>query len=400
MNDRILPNIARVIPSESSNGSYSSLFQRCAPVIERCFLPFLGGEDVVFHAPNGTTYAPVSDDQRIWIILWSTPRERDRFQLLGLNTILGHPTQNQTKVFPSIAGVGQKIEAEPRGPAVAQVLGRRIYILASISDEPKPILEMILETILNRALEIFLNESIVYPGSLYGQVQQDPEEDIISALLFPREARVQALEQTIENFRSEACAIERGLANLGHDIRRAAHDVSLEEQLLSACKNDTPSPDLGRNLITESVRLREKAREEFEFIITHPLMRYLPHSSDTTLTAYTRHIFTRHRANGTLHDMGFYRMIVPINKATDFRWFNLTRRKKGTFDDMNHPHIYADGHACLGNAKDTLDRAMEVGDLYGTILLGFRFLTSCNINDTAGKSLPNWPSVDETKNGK
>lgn len=397
MNSRILPDAAKpkVIPGEAYSGA-GSLFQRLAPVIERCFLPFLGGEDVVFDAANGSYFSPATDDERIWIIMWSTPRDKDRSQLLGVRTILGHPTQNQTRAFPSVSGRGHRIEAEPRGPAVAQIFGRRIYILASITEEPKPILELILETILSRALEIFINNSVVFPESLYSQVHQKPDKDIISTLLFPATARIQALEGKIEQLRSEACALEGKLTSGDHNIRRVLHDVGLEEQLLSLSDGGEPAPELGRNLIAEGARLREKAREEFEFIVTYPLLRYLPHSSQSKLTVYTRHMTTRHRGNGDLHDLGFYRIVVPVTKAADFRWFNLTRRNNGMSNGMNHPHVYAEGHACLGNAKDALEKVMEQGDLYGTMLLGVRFVTSCNVNDTAGRSLINWPLLNQS----
>jgi len=330
--------------------------------------------------------------------MWSTPREKDRSQLLGVKTILGHPTVNQIRVFPSIAGRGHRIEAEPRGPAVAQIFGRRIYILASITDEPKPLLEMILETILSRALEIFINDSLVFPEALVSQIQREPESDIVSTLLFPGMARIQALELKVEQLRSEACAIESQLTTIDHNIRRVRHDAGLEEQLLSLSNNDSPAPGTGRNLIAEGTRLREKAREEFDFLITYPLLRYLPHSSQSKLMIFTRHITTRHRGNGDLHDLVFYRIIVPVSKAGDFRWFNLSRRENGISTAMNHPHVYAEGHACLGNAKEALEKVMQQGDLYGAMMLGVRFVASCNVNDTAGRSLINWPIVDE--NGK
>jgi hypothetical protein len=364
-------------------------------VIERCFLPFLGGENVVFHAADGSSYAPTNDDERIWIILWSTPRDRDRSQLLGVKTILGHPTQSQTRAFPSIAAKGHRIEAEPRGPAVAQIFGRRIYILASISEEPKPGLEMILEAILSRALEIFISTSVVYPESLFNQVEQEPDEAIIASLLFPGMERADALECRNEQLRAQACAMEAQLATEDHSTRRLLHNVGLEEQLLALSNHELPVSAIGRNLLAECAKLREKAREEFDFIVTYPLLRYLPHSAQSKLTIYTRHITTRHRSNGHLYDLGFYRMVLPVAKASDFRWFNLSRRENGMSNGMNHPHVYAEGHACLGNAKEALEKVMEQGDIYGTVLLGVRFVASCNINDTAGRNLINWPLVDE-----
>jgi hypothetical protein len=179
-------------------------------------------------------------------------------------------------------------------------------------------------------------------------------------------------------------------------------------------------PESSGSVSLQDTPFSDCARMEFDFITTHPLVRYLPHGipeiktqvpcadSDTLseninqkkgspevykfLSVYTQHITTRHRTSNDLHDMGYYRLKVPMERAYDFRWFNLSRRVSSQGSEpKNHPHIYADGHACLGNANRMLEDALGSGKLYDTIQIGIRFLTSCQVADPAGVALGYWP---------
>ena len=390
--ENIIPEKARavVLAGEEFFGN-TLIFKKLAPIIERTFLPFLGGENVVLHIPDGKYYVPSPDDRRIWILVWSTPKERDQNQMLGTPTVLGHPTQSPLKAFPTIAAQGQRIDFEPRGPAIAQIFDRRIYILANITEQPFPIMDQIFEAILYRALEIFINESKVFPESLYDAVKSNPEHDIIAAMMFSEMARMRDLEFEIDKNRTEAIVIEGQLAKGNHNIFRSCYNVANEERLYLWSKQVEAKNRELSEIPPCPAKIIEQIQADFEFIVTHPLIRYLPHSHDSTLTIYTRQILTRHRANGNLHEIGFFRMVVPIEIPSDFRWFNLSRRVHGLTNDMCHPHVYGEGHGCLGNARDVLSRVMEQGDLYGTVTLGLRFLKSCNIADTAGKHLTRWP---------
>jgi len=410
--------LARIVPGEKLY-AFEDRFESLSKIVERTFLPYINEEEVVLHPINGDVYAPSESDSRIWIIAWSTPKKQ-YWSRIETRTLLGHKFPDFIQSHESVSEDKFLIRAEPKGPAIAEVVGRRIYVIVNIFELPPHLLEATFEFILGQALEIFISALQISEATLLTAVRNVSDDTILNCFEYSGSTHQRALEAEIEEITSEVKIVTKLIELESHSIYRCKHTSETEERMLIT--KGTGTSDLGTNecIPLEDVPFTDWAQVEFDFIISHPLIRYLPHGipeirpkesctesknmelkTGSTegfefLSVYTRNITTLHRSSNNLHDMGYYRLKVPIQRASHFRWYNLTRRisTQGS-EPKNHPHIYADGHACLGNAERMLQDSLISGKLYDTIQIGVRFLTSCHITDPAGMSLSFWPLYEQ-----
>jgi len=109
---------------------------------------------------------------------------------------------------------------------------------------------------------------------------------------------------------------------------------------------------------------------------------------------YTRTMFVENK--GDHHEIGRFRITINVNNGSvNFR--NLTRRVNGYNNAMHAPHIFADGHACLGNAAKALESAAAQGNIGQLINIALAFIESVNTADPAGAKIGNWPRVTKQK---
>jgi hypothetical protein len=352
------------------------------------------------------------------MILWSAPQksERNNWSVVRTITILGCELPKDIRTFKSTSDNDLLIRAVPDGPAIAEVIGRRIYILADIFGLSDQLLEEKFEFILSQALEILVSNSQITQESLLAAVQNASDSHILRWLEHAVDYQNQIIQAELDGIVTEVTQLRELVQMNAHNVSRCNHSAIGEERRLRTERTDSLGPTTSDSTHPEDSSFNDLAKVEFDFIVSHPLVRYLPHricaeapprpksevggleigvtSIDLSrfLSVYTHHITTMHRTTKNLHDMGYYRMVVPIDQALQFRWFNLTRRIQapGT-EAKNHPHIYSDGHACLGNADRLLRESLLMGDIYGTIQIGLRFLTSCQVTDPAGMALDYWP---------
>lgn len=75
----------------------------------------------------------------------------------------------------------------------------------------------------------------------------------------------------------------------------------------------------------------------------------------------------------------------------DIRFFNQTRRVDGYENSMNHPHVWCNGEACLGNISPSFVELLSVRDYPALVMLSIQFLEHVNVYDTAGRYINCWP---------
>lgn len=406
--------LSKIVPG-SVQQSFENQFELLSEIIKRTFLPFINAEEVVLHTTNGDIWVPADDDSRFSIIAWSTPKKQYWTNLVT-NSLLGYNDPVVIRCFESVSEEQFLIRVKPEGPAIAEVIGPRIYIIANIFDLPQKQLEATFAFILGQALEIFISTSLISAETLLTAAQSFPDSTSLACLEFPGDAQQLLLEAEIKKLSSELEQVKKLLELENHTIYRCSHTLHTEEKMLLTKGSGACGQNTSQCIPLADVPFTDWAQIEFDFIISHPLVRYLPHGipeirsqksngdSERTdhieqpiesfqfLSVYTKHITTRHRTSNDLYDMGYYRFKVPIERAAHFQWYNLTRRVTAYGSEpKNHPHIFGDGHACLGNAERMLQESLVSGKLYETVQLGIRFLTSCHINDPAGMTLTSWP---------
>ena len=62
---------------------------------------------------------------------------------------------------------------------------------------------------------------------------------------------------------------------------------------------------------------------------------------------------------------------------------------------MQAPHVFLEGHACLGNAQEVLPQLVANLDIDLAAAYAIQFIESVNTADAAGAAIGNWPLAKE-----
>ncbi|MDD5290131.1 MAG: hypothetical protein PHT40_02965 [Patescibacteria group bacterium] len=106
-------------------------------------------------------------------------------------------------------------------------------------------------------------------------------------------------------------------------------------------------------------------------------------------------LFCKHPRKDQIHLIGAFRIVIPLNgDCNQIRFFNLTQKIGG----HNAPHVFEDGHACLGaEMEEVLPQLIARFDFMPLLIMCIVFLESANYNDPMGQHIDNWPIVEKAK---
>lgn len=91
-----------------------------------------------------------------------------------------------------------------------------------------------------------------------------------------------------------------------------------------------------------------------------------------------------------LHEIGKFRIKINFNDYK-IKWINLSCYINGFRNDMQAPHVFSEGNACMGSAGNNFLSMMQKGDLLGIVMYAIQFIESVYIEDCAGKYIDKWP---------
>lgn len=355
-------------------------FEKFAEIAERLVLPVVD-TDVCLYRSMGAPHVPVEDDDRFWVIVWSSPRIDFRRSIRAPDSLLGLPVETTSEGFAP-SGKGVEFCDPATGYCFAELVGRRLYILFPIGHEGKSTEIDIFSAILARVVQYLLEYSPpeYVEGGATGGVLSSDDSSIADALLWSPRLRIEQLRDSIGRFTDEAESLKLTLGLLGQTADTAAMQLSQEQEVF--------------NQLASSDEVRAESREIFEMIRSLPQVRLLPMYDGTNLSFFTKRVTCIHRNTKCRHELGYYRMSIPTLKAGSFRWFNLSRLVNGLYRDMHHPHVYEQGAGCQGTLTARLQRALDEGDIFSVVQMGLQFLRTVNVRDTAGSKLGNWPKID------
>ncbi len=139
----------------------------------------------------------------------------------------------------------------------------------------------------------------------------------------------------------------------------------------------------------------ERFGSEFDALMRVPKIKKISVLLDGTIVVETRILYCLDPRSKKLHELGRFK--ISIKKGADIPvcFLNLTRRVKGYGEGMNAPHVFPDGHACLGNAAETLNSLLVNHEYLGLVMYAIQYLESVNTDDSAGKHISNWPLADQ-----
>ena len=175
------------------------------------------------------------------------------------------------------------------------------------------------------------------------------------------------------------------IASLDADLRRA---IMQREGALRAIAGIESDAEEGSKNIDQQYDLL-RANKKVTDVIVHP----------GVIEVRTSYLYCKHRDTGEWHELGEMAIHIYTHPATKppFVVENLTRRIKGVTEGMHHPHVFADGHLCMGSYERTMIEYLATHDYSSLVGLIIYFLETHTPGDAAGKYLGNWPKLSPAK---
>lgn len=117
--------------------------------------------------------------------------------------------------------------------------------------------------------------------------------------------------------------------------------------------------------------------------------------SGTRLEVFTDTLYCLNERTGIEREIGKFKFVFDFD-CGDVRFFNRTRKIDGNDNNMNAPHVYESGEACLGSAHQPFTELFGRHDCLGLVSLAIQFIESANLDDI-GEYLDSWPESKRSK---
>lgn len=203
----------------------------------------------------------------------------------------------------------------------------------------------------------------------------------------------------IESVTNQERALEDKItASLNSERERLISDSRIQVEIVSSLYQAYLAADERRKYLETSiaklpeVSIRGQLKGMIEKVKELPLVRAV--YIRNCMTIETAMIYCQHPKTKHYHEIGEFIILFDFN-AKQVRWYNMTRRVYGVSTDMNAPHVYSDGRACLGDAQNTFTALFDKMDLVQLVLMSISFIQSVNIHDAAGSYINRWPIAKE-----
>lgn len=335
-------------------------------------LPFVQSEVIIHSVRSDGGRRAVLDDGKFHIWIWCSPGSSNHAGNPGKTAKLwSHDWDGAGHNWNcwGLTGEGQAIRA-PEGMPVAEYFPDNLYILIPL-DEGR----------MTGALEIYTEILRVVAQNILGsmpgvnldeKMQHRRLSQFVQAM--SRET-LRQLRQLTEHEVAEVAAI----ADLRQNLRRRVRESGLRNHQLAALQQHS-----------NPAAMEAKALEVVQQIMALPqVLGISVPPGNYQFEVLTDNIYCRNSRTGRLHDIGKMRIVFDLHRGT-VQWFNLTRVVK----ERAAPHVIGrDGSACLGNTAEAFSELLASYDLLSATMLAINFVSSANMDDQAGQSLPAWPEV-------
>ena len=334
------------------------------------------GKSVVLYTCSGETREPQNDGS-IHVFFHSALRGESVFagkketpaKLFGIQT-----DRRQISLIPS--GKGIVIYDEDLNEVAEIVDFCNIYILHDIAYSGT-INEL---NILKKTLEQVITEMEMTPK----------ERDVHDLVLLETRRKIQKKEYVRECAKRH----EKNVQMTKQAIIKKDLDVAeLQSELVKSIREGQGLRLKYEQLVKSYDREKEeeKLAKEFDTILAMDKVVDVQVRGGV-ISVFTKTLYCVDNRDGVEHEMGTYRIDIQTDgKDHGVKWFNLTRRVAGIQANMNAPHVYEDGHACLGNMNEIIPSYIANYEFAVVMMLAIQFVESANTSDPAGKYVNNWP---------
>lgn len=241
--------------------------------------------------------------------------------------------------------------SDESGTAVAQVVGRKVFLLADFLSLEEPWQASALARAIYEGVRVAKDGRLDDDGdAVTWRTALDSEREKYVTLCLERvDARREAIEKEINGY--DATVQESG--------QRIAELVR---------KRHGAAQALARLVSEERVAEADRLRKEFDALAAaKPVLAVRAYAD--RVEADTRTVFITHM--GRRHEIGRFR--ISISERGNLTLRNLSNTATGT--DCEHPHVTG-GRPCLGNLTESVAKLLGERDYALVINLLFRFLES------------------------
>jgi len=330
-------------------------------------LPVIG-KNIVVRNGYGKSLSPASDSNAFELILQSDPApafvESDSGPLASRAPLplFDLPAASEAPLLP-YSGKGLALLDE-QGNIAGELIGETFYLFFDVGVTNSMLDTIRFARVMRKLAEIYYERSQSGTG---GTDQLPRFAALCTALVAPT---VAGSEPSPEREERQTRFRERMLACLR------------EEQIL--LRNESRPQEM---LAEEFDRLMELASVVNVVVVPG------------WLTVETSVLFCRDPRTDILHEIGAFDIHIPT-EAGDIRWYNRDRKVHAHSADMQAPHVFKDGSACLGNVKDLFPKLIARRDFSTAVQVAIAFIESVNVDDQAGQFVNCWPIADQSLNNK
>lgn len=344
-----------------------------AAIIKQIIMPIVNCDIVVHNDYVGSPYPESkSDHDRFHIYLATTPSQVQNAVWKTPSTIYGlQPVYKEPLRFAA-ATDGYPI-MDTSGYEIGSYRNNHLYIYphleyAGLSDQEKTIFRKILES-----------AAILMTTKDINKTLQEQSRAAYIALCSARSKTAVAVA-------------------LDEQKRLKADIASTQKTLMELIQRRREANIKIASFSDDDTELVKKLGQEYDKILAMPKIKSLI-CSESEIKILTEKLYCDHPKTGRRHEIGAFQIVLKP-KEGKILWFNQDRRIKGSdkYPAMNAPHVYQDGHACLGNADQYIPELIAANEYAQAFMMGIAFIESVNIDDGIGKFIDLWPLAQEQQN--
>ena len=185
------------------------------------------------------------------------------------------------------------------------------------------------------------------------------------------------------------------------EINNLEHDIYVKEDKLSKLRKELISLDrevASKQTMFINMKNTSKSmsfyEDQWKSIFKNKLIRDIEISGSRVIVSTSLITCTEPKSK-IKYEIGEFKIQLDLGSGK-VKFFNMTRSVNGFDQYQQAPHVFHDGNPCLGNVKTTLTQLISKYDLITAIDVCIAFLSTCNVDDGAGRHVSDFPFVGET----
>lgn len=205
----------------------------------------------------------------------------------------------------------------------------------------------------------------------------------VGTLVRKQESRRGGARFTEDDLREE-------LALIVDTVKVGKNDKPVTEQELSSALKQAVNADL------EMYRLEHSGAEELGREFDELCRVYKVRSVEVkqkSIVIMTDMLYCVDPRSGIRHEIGEFKITIPMDYSHDVTWLNQTRTIKMEGRTMHAPHVSSHGKACYGNTQDLFPMLIKKREYASAVQLAIAFVESVNTSDAWGKGISRFPEA-------